>query len=81
MYEYICLFRLVDILGYMYSNSKTNIKTVNNGYTISLSETNGDIQFNFYGHKGLPDAMLTYQTSFSRKNKSIILFPLIYAPI
>ncbi|GEP73707.1 hypothetical protein LRA02_25750 [Lentilactobacillus rapi] len=80
MYEYICLFRLVDILGYMYSNSKTNIKTVNNGYTISLSETNGDIQFNFYGHKGLPDAMLTYQTSFSRKNKKYNTFSINLRP-
>ncbi len=73
IYEYICLFRLVDILNSIYlSNSieNVNVNTDNKIYSVSLSENNDEVEFIFPKNNKFPKSRLTFQHSFTRGNKS-----------
>ncbi|WP_223317777.1 DUF2357 domain-containing protein [Leuconostoc mesenteroides] len=73
IYEYICLFRLVDILNSIYLNkSAEHIKTNTESkiYSVSLSENNDEVEFFFPESKIFPKSRLTFQHSFTKSNST-----------
>ena len=72
LYEYTCLFRLVDIIQDIYDEDAVeNVTyTTDNIYTISLSETNDGVTFSFPAKESLPKAKLLFQHSFTKRNNS-----------
>lgn len=72
LYEYTCLFRLVDIIQDIYDEDATAHVTFTTDkiYTISLSETNNGVTFSFPAKESLPQAKLLFQHSFTKRNNS-----------
>lgn len=72
LYEYTCLFRLVDIIQGIYDEDATAHVTFTTDkiYTISLSETNTGVTFSFPAKESLPQAKLLFQHSFTKRNNS-----------
>ena len=74
LYEYICLFRLIDILSDIYG--KENIgdaRITTKGttlYSVGISEDVGGVEFIFNETENLPKVTLMFQHSFSRSNKT-----------
>ena len=71
LYEYICLFRLVDILECIYKTSamakiSTDIQTT--PYTVGLSEMNGGLEFRFHATEEFPESTILFQHSFTKNN-------------
>lgn len=71
LYEYICLFRLVDIVEGIYKNKPTRSVEIknNNLFTVAISEENGGVEFIFNERDGLPTSKILFQHSFNKKNK------------
>lgn len=71
LYEYICLFRLVDILEEIYQlpnkNEKIEIES-NNFYTVSLSEKNNAVVFKFKETEEFCESHLLFQYSYTNNN-------------
>lgn len=69
LYEYICLFRLVDTIETLYENSCNITINISKSklYTVSLSETNGGVEFIFKGNSIVPDSRLLFQHSFTKR--------------
>lgn len=71
LYEYICLFRLIDILQSIYNNQpieKIKISENKNLYTVGLSEENDCVVFKFNGTESLYESRILFQHSFTRRN-------------
>lgn len=71
LYEYVSLFRLVDILEKIYSspsNSTITVASTQKIYTLSLGEDNGSVEFTFKGNDTLYSTKLLFQHSFTLKN-------------
>lgn len=70
LYEYICLFKLVDLIQEIYKmNAVQNITFSSERiYTVSLSEANGGVSFVFPESSKLPETRLLFQHSFSIEN-------------
>ncbi|MFK4898297.1 DUF2357 domain-containing protein [Lactococcus petauri] len=72
LYEYICLFRLIDILQSIYNDQpigNINISENKTLYTVGLSEENGGIVFKFSSTENLYESRVLFQHSFTKKNK------------
>lgn len=71
LYEYICLFRIVDILESIYGKKSTEIINFSKGiklYTVGLSEENGGVEFIFQAIDDLPESIVMFQHSFTKTN-------------
>lgn len=72
LYEYICLFRLVDILSKIYGEENLKMsrtKTTDKNYTVAISEESGGVVFKFDDNNNrFYKVELLFQQSFSRKN-------------
>lgn len=71
LYEYICLFRLVDILEDIYktyAEGEILTETQTTPYTVGLSESNDGLEFRFRATEEYIESVLLFQHSFSRGN-------------
>lgn len=68
LYEYISLFRMIDILDQIYDseNDLSKVELTNKKYTVSISEENEAVQFIFEGNEKFPKSILLYQHYFSK---------------
>lgn len=71
LYEFICLFRLVDILESIYSQKSDETIKFNKKqplFSVGLSEENGGVEFRFSKTENLPESRILFQHSFTRAN-------------
>lgn len=79
LYEYICLFKLVEILYELYENKPLEwqwekLKLVNKNFTISVSESNEQITFIFKNNSSYPKSQLLFQHTFKGSNSYSVEF-------
>lgn len=71
LYEFICLFRLIDLLEKIYQTpalSRIKVDTLSIPYTVGLSESNDGLEFKFRATKEFPEVILLFQHSFTQSN-------------